>query len=95
MFWFNGWATLFSAVHVSLGDFYQDGLDKILSRHAKDPLSRALRDFDRRLLDYYAELRDDLEQKIRHASSPHQLFHALTEDADMRLHMTQQLVKNP
>lgn len=94
MFWFNGWVTLFSAVHMNLGDFYRDGLDTILRRQQKDPLTRALHDFDLRLLDFYAEIRDDLAQLIENASGPHQLFHRITEQAEWRLHMTRRLIEN-
>jgi len=92
MFWFNGWATLFSAVHVCLGNVYDDGAERVLQRLEKDPLCRALADFDTRLLDYYAEQRDDLGALIDTASSPHQLFHKITEDASMRLHLTRRLL---
>lgn len=92
MFWFNGWATLFSAVHICLGNVYEDGAEVLLSRQRKDPLCRALADFDRRLLDFYAEKRGDLEQRVAAATGPHHLFHQLTEDADMRLHMTRRLI---
>ncbi|HID45564.1 MAG TPA: radical SAM protein [Chromatiaceae bacterium] len=92
MFWFNGWATLFSAVHVCLGNVYEDGAETILARQRKDPLSRALADFDRRLLDFYAEQKDDLQRLIDRATGPHHLFHQLTEDAGMRLHMTRRLL---
>mgnify|MGYP001814405578 CR=1 FL=1 len=92
MFWFNGWVTLFSAVHVALGNLYEDGADVIRSRHAKDPLLRALRDFDRRLRDYYGEVRDDLPERIAAATGPHHLFHTLSESAEVRLHMTRRLL---
>ena len=91
MFWFNGWATLFSAVHVCLGDLYRDGIETILARHRKDPLTQALGCFDPRLLRLYGEARGDLEQRIRSATGPHHLFHAITEDAGVRLHMTRRL----
>jgi len=94
MFWFNGWVTLFSAVHMNLGDVYRDGLDTILRRHHLDPLSRALHDFDLRLLDFYREIRDDLDQRIDIATGPHQLFHAITERADVRLHLTRRLIES-
>lgn len=94
MFWFNGWVTLFSAVHIALGNLYTDGADIILSRHRKDPLLRALRDFDRRLLDYYSEVRDDLAERIAAATGPHHLFHTLSESAEVRLHMTRRLLGN-
>ena len=94
MFWFNGWATLFSAVHMCLGNVYEDDLDTILQRQRKDPLSKALRYFDRRLLDYYAEVRTDLLQLIGKSTGPHHLFHQLTEDSEVRLHMTQRLIKD-
>jgi hypothetical protein len=92
MFWFNGWATLFSAVHICLGDLYQDGAETIFARRRKDPLVRALAGFDRRLLALYAEVRNDLNARIRLATSPHQLFHSITEDAQVRLHMTRRLL---
>jgi hypothetical protein len=43
------------------------------------------------LLPFYAEVRDDLEQQISLATGPHHLFHVLTEDAQVRLHMTRRL----
>ncbi|MAT64155.1 MAG: hypothetical protein CMN57_00725 [Gammaproteobacteria bacterium] len=92
MFWFNGWATLFNAVHICLGDIYADGEEIVLARQRKDPLSHALHRFDTRLLDYYRELRPDLEQKIAAATGPHHLFHTMTEDADVRLHLTRRLI---
>ena len=92
MLWFNGWVTLFNAVHICLGDVYADGFDKIMARQRKDPLSQALNRFDRRLLDLYAEVRDDLQEKIAQATGPHHLFHAITEAADVRLHMTRALL---
>lgn len=93
MVWFNGWVTLFNAVHVCLGDHYQDGFKTILARQRKDPLSHALSRFDLRLLDLYSELRPDLQQKIAAATGPHHLFHALTEDPAVRLHMTRRLIE--
>ena len=92
MFWFNGWATLFNAVHVCLGNLDEDGADRILSRLRKDPLSHALQRFDTQLLDLYAEVRPDLEQRIELATGPHHLFHMLTEDPQVRLHMTRRLI---
>ncbi len=93
MFWFNGWATLFSAVHMCLGNVFEEGLETIRKRQLKDPLSNALNCFDLRLLDYYRELRDDLDSIIERSTSPHHLFHTITEDGVMRLHMTQCLIK--
>jgi hypothetical protein len=91
MFWLNGWVTLFSAVHLCLGDLYGDGVQVILARHGKDPLTKALQRFDLRLLKLYAEVRNDLEQRIAEATGPHHLFHGLTEEAEVRLHMTRRL----
>ncbi len=93
MFWFNGWVTLFNAVHVCMGDIYADGIETVLARWRKDPLSHALYRFDRRLLNFYAELRNDLDERIASATGPHHLFHMLTEEADMRLHMTRRLLQ--
>ncbi|EGV50788.1 MULTISPECIES: radical SAM protein [sulfur-oxidizing symbionts] len=92
MFWFNGWVTLFNAVHISLGNLQQEGAERILARHRKDPLSAALQRFDRRLLEYYAEIRDDLQPLIDKATGPHHLFHMLTEQAEARLHLTRRLL---
>jgi len=92
MFWFNGWVTLFNAVHMCLGNLYEDGADIILARQRKDPLTKALNIFDRRLLDFYSEVREDLNEKIEAATGPHHLFHTLTEDPVVRLHMTKRLI---
>ena len=92
MFWFNGWATLFSAVHMCLGNVFEDGLETIRKRQLKDPLSNALNQFDLRLLEYYRECHDDLDEIIERSTSPHHLFHTITEEGAMRLHMTQRLI---
>ncbi len=92
MFWFNGWATLFNAVHICLGNVFEEGMETVLARQRKDPLTRALHRFDLRLLDYYSELRDNLDERIANATGPHQLFHSITEDGPMRLHMTERLL---
>ncbi|MCW8933707.1 MAG: radical SAM protein [Gammaproteobacteria bacterium] len=94
MFWFNGWATLFSAVHISLGNIFEDGIDVIRQRQAKDPLSNAMFRFDIRLLDYYREKRDDLDSIIEKSTGPHHLFHTITEEGAMRLHMTKRLLES-
>lgn len=93
MFWFNGWATLFSAVHMCLGNVFEDGMETIRKRQLKDPLSNALNSFDLRLLDYYKEQRDDFEEIVEKSTSPHHLFHTITEDSDMRLYMTKRLIE--
>jgi hypothetical protein len=93
MFWFNGWVTLFSAVHISLGNVYEDGIDRILMRYQKDPLRAALYKFDTHLLDYYQEIRTDLSHKTQSATGPQHLFHTLTEETEVRLHMTQRLLE--
>ncbi len=93
MFWHNGWATLFSAVHMCLGNVFEEGMDVIRQRQAKDPLSNALNRFDLRLLDYYRELENDLDAIIDRSTSPHHLFHTITEQGAMRLHMTRRLIE--
>ena len=93
MVWFNGWVTLFNAVHICLGDHYKDGMDTIMARQRKDPLSNALNKMNRDLLTYYKEIRDDLEQHVKTATGPHHLFHAITEDPEVRLHMTKRLIE--
>ena len=92
MFWFNGWVTLFNAVHICLGDHYKDGINKILSRQRKDPLIHALNKFDIKLMELYSEIRSDIEEKINSASGPHQFFHSITEESEVRLHMTKRLI---
>ncbi len=92
MLWFNGWATLFNAVHMCLGDLYKDGIELIRARQRKDPLTHALHRLDRRLLELYAEVKPDLQILIDKATGPHHLFHMLTEDAGVRLHMTRRLI---
>ena len=93
MVWFNGWVTLFNAVHICLGDHYQDGMDTIMARQRKDPLSHALNKMDRGLLDLYREVRNDLAKQIEAATGPHHLFHALTEEPEVRLHLTRRLIE--
>jgi len=93
MLWFNGWVTLFNAVHICLGDHYKDGMQTIMARQRKDPLSHALQRMDRRILDFYKEIRNDLDEKIKAATGPHHLFHSLTEEPEVRLHLTRRLIK--
>jgi len=92
MFWFNGWTTLFSAVHMCLGNVFEDGMTTIRKRQRKDPLTKALHCFDLRLLDYYRQRCDDLDEIIEKSTSPHHLFHTITEDAALRLYMTRRLI---
>lgn len=92
MFWFNGWATLFSAVHMCLGNVHDEGMETILKRQRKDPLTQALNQFDLRLLDYYREKAGDLDEILERSTSPHHLFHTITEKGAMRLHMTRRLL---
>lgn len=93
MVWFNGWVTLFNAVHICLGDHYKDGFETIMARQRKDPLSHALNKMDRNILKLYGEIREDLEQLIDAATGPHHLFHALTEEPEVRLHLTRRLIE--
>ena len=93
MIWFNGWVTLFNAVHICLGDHYHDGMDIIMERQRKDPLSHALNKMDQHLLDLYSEVRDDLAKQIEAATGPHHLFHVLTEEPEVRLHLTRRLIE--
>ena len=93
MVWFNGWVTLFNAVHICLGDHYSDGMETIMARQRKDPLSHALHKMDRLLLNLYSEIRDDLDVLIKNATGPHHLFHALTEEPEVRLHLTRRLIE--
>ena len=93
MLWFNGWVTLFNAVHICLGDHYKEGMDTIMARQRKDPLSHALNKMDRIILDLYSEIRDDLDNLIDAATGPHHLFHSLTEEPEVRLHLTRRLIE--
>lgn len=93
MLWFNGWVTLFNAVHICLGDHYKDGMDTIIARQRKDPLALALNKMDRRILDLYSEVKVDLDKQVEAATGPHHLFHALTEEAEVRLHLTRRLIE--
>ena len=93
MVWFNGWVTLFNAVHICLGDHYKDGINNIMARQRKDPLIHALNKMDHIILKLYSEIRDDIEQHIKAATGPHHLFHVLTEEPEVRLHMTRRLIE--
>ena len=93
MVWFNGWVTLFNAVHICLGDHYKEGMDTIMARQHKDPLSLALNKMDKVIFDLYKEIRDDLQQHIDAATGPHHLFHVLTEEPEVRLHLTRRLIE--
>lgn len=94
MFWFNGWATLFSAVYMCLGNVLKEGMDIIRQRQIKDPLSNAMHRFDLKLFDYYRECKNDLDDIIKNSTSPHHLFHVITEDETLRLHMTRRLIES-
>lgn len=93
MIWFNGWVTLFNAVHICLGDHYKEGIETIMARQRKDPLIHALNKMDRIIFKLYNEIRDDLEQLIETATGPHHLLHSLTEEPEVRLHMTRRLIE--
>lgn len=94
MFWLNGLATPFAANHINLGNVYEEGLDVVLARFAKDPLLNALNRFDQRLLAMYGEIREDFEEIKATASSPHHLFHRLTREAEVRLELTRRLLES-
>ncbi len=88
MFWYDGRVTSFSAVHLAFGNLYDDGIERILARHRRDPLLAALRRPTPRLLDLYGEVRDDREVLTGRATSLPHLLHTLTRDAEVRLHLT-------
>ncbi|MBF0624186.1 MAG: hypothetical protein HQL82_05205 [Magnetococcales bacterium] len=92
MFRVDGPVTLFSAFHICLGDLGRDGADRILARHRKDPLLRALERFDPRLPVWYGEVRNDLSALVEQATGPYHLFHRLTREAEVRLALTRRLV---
>jgi hypothetical protein len=68
-------------------------METIMARQRKDPLSHALNKMDRCILDLYSEIRDDLKKQIEAATGPHHLFHALTEEPEVRLHLTRRLIE--
>jgi len=75
-----------------LGNVFEGGIETIRQRQAKDPLSNAMHQFDLKLLDYYRECKNDLDSIIEKSTSPHHLFHTITEEASVRLHMTRRLL---
>ncbi|MBF0368328.1 MAG: hypothetical protein HQL52_02625 [Magnetococcales bacterium] len=89
----DGLVTLFSAIHIALGNVLNETPEVVLARHRKDPLLRALEKFDARLLDLYGEVKEDLQERVAKATGPHHLFHQLTERAEVRLHMTRRLLE--
>jgi len=91
MFWYDGRVTSFSAVHLAFGNLYDDGINRILARHRRDPLLAALRRPTLRLLDLYGEVRDDRAALTAGATSLPHLLHTLTRDAEIRLHLTRRL----
>ncbi|MBF0175665.1 MAG: hypothetical protein HQL63_02275 [Magnetococcales bacterium] len=92
MFHYHGPVTLFAALHYTLGDWRHDAAATILARHRKDPLCRALEKFAAPLLDLYAEVQDDLPTLLERATGPHHLFHRLTREGRVRLHLTRRLL---
>ncbi|NGZ07109.1 MAG: hypothetical protein G8237_12220 [Magnetococcales bacterium] len=88
----DGVVSCFGAQHVWLGNLLVESRDKIRTRLAKDPLLQAMERFDPRILRFYQEAAGDLEQRIALATSPHHLWHNLTERATMRLHLTRRLL---
>ena len=48
---------------------------------------------DKVIFDLYKEIRDDLQQHIDAATGPHHLFHGLTEEPEVRLHLTRRLIE--
>ncbi|ABK43141.1 hypothetical protein Mmc1_0620 [Magnetococcus marinus MC-1] len=93
MLWLDGHVSLFSASHITMGDFFQEPLAHILTRWRRDPLLAALARFDPRLLQLYRTLNKDGDDLIASASSVHHLFHRITETAHIRLEMTRLLAK--
>ncbi|MBF0448057.1 MAG: hypothetical protein HQL67_07655 [Magnetococcales bacterium] len=91
MIWYDGSVTLFSAAHIWMGNLIEEG-ESLFERYEKDPLAAALAAFDPKLLAYYSERSDDLEDLKNQATGPHHLFHKLTESAPMRLYLTKRLM---
>jgi site-specific DNA-adenine methylase len=52
-----------------------------------------LNKMDQDILKFYSEVRDNLDELIDLATGPHHLFHALTEEPEVRLHMTRRLIE--
>lgn len=92
MVWYDGTVTLFNANHLWMGNFFADG-DRVFARIKKDPLLAALAVFDTVLLNYYAEIHNDIDELIKKATGPHHLFHQLTKSPKARLHLTKRLLE--
>nr|CRH07041.1 conserved protein of unknown function [Candidatus Magnetococcus massalia] len=92
MIWLDGPVSLFSATHITMGHLFDEGWETVLARWKRDPLLHALATFDHQLLMIYGALCTDLQSIMANATSPHQLFHRITESAEVRLKMTQELI---
>ncbi|MEG3638390.1 hypothetical protein [Magnetococcus sp. PR-3] len=92
MVWLDGHVSLFSATHITMGHLFQESWETILGRWRRDPLLDALKRFDPKLISLYQQLKPDTDLSQLNCTSPHQLFHYMTESAAIRLQLTQKLV---
>lgn len=92
MLWVNGNVTLFGAIHMWMGNYYEEG-ERVFARLRKDPLSQALQNFDLALIGAYRVYNPrDHDRIMQTATSPHGVLHALTREAGARLFLTQWLL---
>ncbi|MBF0172705.1 MAG: hypothetical protein HQL83_04565 [Magnetococcales bacterium] len=95
MLWRNGNVTLFGAIHLWMGHFFEEG-DRIFTRWHKDPLVAALARMDLRVLTaHQAWNARKHHELVQSATSPHGLMHAMTRDSAARLFLTRWLLTHP
>ncbi|MBF0604871.1 MAG: hypothetical protein HQL07_14405 [Nitrospirae bacterium] len=93
MVWRNGHVTVFGAIHLWMGNYFEEGM-RVFSRLHKDPLIRALQNFDLALIGAYRAYDPERHRQIMQtAVSPHGVLHAITREAEARLFLTQWLLE--
>ncbi|MBF0107749.1 MAG: hypothetical protein HQL76_01045 [Magnetococcales bacterium] len=92
MIWRDGTVTVFGAIHLWMGNVFEDG-DQVWRRWHADPLRAALQRMDHRLLAAHRAWNGErYDECVRSATSPHALMHAITSDARARLFLTRWLL---
>ena len=94
MFWLDGQVTSFSLPFLTWGNLFDDALETILARYSKDPLVHALQQFDKRLLDYCRDIREDFDIIFQNSSSHVNLFYNIFESSKVRLELTERLIND-
>ena len=92
MFWLDGQVTSFSLPFLTWGNLFDDAIETILARYSKDPLVHALQQFDKRLLDYCRDIREDFDIIFQNSSSHVNLFYNIFESPKVRLELTERLI---